>query len=310
MATVRPSVILRLVRHNRPDRRTSENGSVRCDTKGMSGSAGVSACRADSGIRPTNFPSRGVPWSPERQLVCHPEQPRGIYCPSIVAGHAGRIPPRGHPDPSLTLGMTSTCTGDILVATMSLTLMTRAWRTAAIAIGLTIAFPSRPFVDEIPTSVALFAFLKPEANRLRVLVRLPLESIRDVEFPQRGPGYLDLARTAPLLPDAAKLWVADYVEVYEGDRQLDRGSVVATRVSLPSDRAFASYVSALAQVTGPPLADSIAIPWQQAMLDVLLEYPITSPAAKFSIQPSLAHLGVRTTTVLRFLPPNGAERAF
>jgi len=193
---------------------------------------------------------------------------------------------------------------------MSLTLMTRAWRTAAIAIGLTIAFPSRPFAHEIPTSVALVAFVKPEANRLRVLVRLPLESIRDVEFPQRGPGYLDLARTAPLLPDAAKLWVADYVEVYEGDRQLDRGSVVATRVSLPSDRAFAAYASALAQVTGPPLADSIAIPWQQAMLDVLLEYPITSPAAKFSIQPSLAHLGVRTTTVLRFLPPNGAERAF
>jgi len=79
---------------------------------------------------------------------------------------------------------------------------------------------------------------------------------------------------------------------------------------VPSDFAFGTYAGALAQVLGPPLADTVAIPWQQAMMDVLLEYPITSEASKFSIRPALAHLGVRTTTVLRFLPPNGAERAF
>jgi len=43
---------------------------------------------------------------------------------------------------------------------------------------------------------------------------------------------------------------------------------------------------------------------------VLIDYKITDPAAKFSIEPALAHLGIRTTTVLRFLPPNGSERAF
>jgi hypothetical protein len=46
------------------------------------------------------------------------------------------------------------------------------------------------------------------------------------------------------------------------------------------------------------------------MLDVVLEYPIASDRARFSIQPALARLGMRTTTVLRFLPPNGPERAF
>src|SRR5438046_10709082 len=50
--------------------------------------------------------------------------------------------------------------------------------------------------------------------------------------------------------------------------------------------------------------------WKQALLDVLIEYPIVSAASRFSIDPALARLGVRTTTVLRFLPPNGAERAF
>ena len=83
------------------------------------------------------------------------------------------------------------------------------------------------------------------------------------------------------------------------------------RVSLPSDRSFAAYDSALAtRASGPPLAEQSRFPWQQAMLDVLLEYPIASDTSSFSIRPALAHLGVRTTTVLRFLPPSGGERAF
>jgi hypothetical protein len=46
------------------------------------------------------------------------------------------------------------------------------------------------------------------------------------------------------------------------------------------------------------------------MLDVLLEYPIHSDQSKFSIESGLARLGVRVVTVLRFLPPGGAVRAF
>jgi len=139
----------------------------------------------------------------------------------------------------------------------------RTWRVLATVCVLTVALPSRPFAHEIPPSVALVAFVKPETGRLRLLVRVPLEAIRDVDFPQRGAGYLDIARTTPLLRDAANVWIADYVEMYENDRRLERGGIVATRVSLPSDRAFATYDGALATVTGPPLADSVALPWQQ-----------------------------------------------
>src|SRR5688572_29271866 len=186
----------------------------------------------------------------------------------------------------------------------------RIWRATLIAFALIVALPSRPFAHEIPVSVRVFAFAKPEGDRLRLLVRLPLESVRDVEFPVRGPGYLDITRAAAQLPDAAKLWVADYVEMYENGRRLPTGRVAAVRVALPSDRSFGAYDSALAGVTGPPLADTVALPWQQAMLDVLLEYPIASDTSEFSIRPALAHLGVRTTTVLRFLPAGGTERAF
>jgi len=188
--------------------------------------------------------------------------------------------------------------------------LSRLWRPPALALALTLALPSRPFAHEIPPSVRVFAFVKPEGERLRLIVRLPLESIRDIEFPLRGAEYLDIVRATPLVADAARLWVADYVEIHEDGRPLPTGRVSAARVSLPSDRSFTAYESALAAVTGPPLADTVALPWRQAMLDVLIEYPITSPTARFSIRPALAHLGVRTTTVLRFVPANGSERAF
>ena len=193
------------------------------------------------------------------------------------------------------------------MSTRTLKTLTRA---LALAFALVVATPSQPFAHEIPPSVMVLAFVKPEPGRLRVLVRVPLESIRDFEFVLRGPGYLDLATVNPQLNDAARMWIADYVEVFENDRPLELRQISATMLSLPSDRSFTSYDAALAHVSGPTLPDSVNLPWKQAMFDVLIDYKITDPAAKFSIKPALAHLGIRTTTVLRFLPPNGSERAF
>ncbi len=163
---------------------------------------------------------------------------------------------------------------------------------------------------EIPANVTVLAFVRPGGERLRVLVRVPLEAIRDIAFPLKGPGYLDLARAEPLLRDAARLWIADYLALFENDAPLDAPQISATRISLPSDRSFTDWDVALAHVTGPPLAAGTELVWQQAMLDVLLEYEITSDEARFSMRPALAHLGIRTLTVLRFRPPDGAERVF
>ncbi len=182
----------------------------------------------------------------------------------------------------------------------------------ALAIALVLALPGRPFAHDIPSSVTVLAFVRPEGHRLRVVLRVPLEAMRDVNFPLRGPasGNLDLARAEPLLADAAKLWLADDLHLYEEDARLAAPRIVATRLSLPSDRSFVSYADALAHATGPRLPPDTQLIWKQAMLDVVLDYPITSDRSRFSIDPALARLGVRTTTVLRFLPPGGAERAF
>jgi hypothetical protein len=42
----------------------------------------------------------------------------------------------------------------------------------------------------------------------------------------------------------------------------------------------------------------------------MIELPIASPTSDFAIDPALAHLGVRTLTVLRFAPPGSAERVY
>ncbi|HKN66140.1 MAG TPA: HupE/UreJ family protein [Gemmatimonadaceae bacterium] len=163
---------------------------------------------------------------------------------------------------------------------------------------------------EIPSRVTVLAFVKPEPGRLRVLLRAPLESMRDIDFPLRGPGYLDIERSEPLLRQAARVWLAGSLSFYEENRPLSDARILAVRISLPADRSFASYDSALAHITRAPRDTTTALFWKQALVDVAIEYPIGSATSRFSLDPTLARLGVRTTTVLRFLPPNGAERAY
>ena len=163
---------------------------------------------------------------------------------------------------------------------------------------------------DIPADVLVQMLVKPEGNRMRVLLRVPLGSMRDIDFPQRGPGYLDFARARPLLRDAATLWLGNSLAMYEGQTRLAAPTLVAAQLSLPSDRSFMTFDSAVAHVTGPPLPDDTAIPWNQVLFDVVYDYSIGSDRSELSMHSELARLGIRTLTVLRFLPPDGAVRAF
>ena len=163
---------------------------------------------------------------------------------------------------------------------------------------------------DIPNDVRVQAFVKPAGQRLQLLVRVPLAAMNEVDFPRRGPGYLDLAHTDPALRHAASLWIADNIELYEGDVRLDVPRIVDVRVSLPSDKSFASYDEALTRVTGPRLPETMELYWNQQLLDALFEYTIASDSSTFSIEPRLARLGLRVVTALQFLPATGASRAF
>ena len=162
---------------------------------------------------------------------------------------------------------------------------------------------------DIPNDIAIQAFLKPEGQQLHYLLRIPLKEMRVVEFPKRGPGYLDLPRVDEYLRDAATQWIAQFTEIDEGGTALAKPVIVAARVSLESDKSFASYEQALAHVRGPKLTDA-DLYWDQSMFDVLMDYPIQSDRSEFAIHPGYERLGLRVVTSLRFMPPTGVIRAF
>ena len=163
---------------------------------------------------------------------------------------------------------------------------------------------------EIPNDVRINAFVKPDGKKLELLIRVPLAAMIEVDFPTRGPGYLVLSLADDALRHATKLYLTDNIAVTEDDTPLPPPRVVYARVSLPSDKSFASYEQARAHVAGAPLADDLELYWNQQLLDVLLEYPIRSDHSEFAIRFKFDRLGRNVSTVLRFLPPGGAVRAF
>jgi len=163
---------------------------------------------------------------------------------------------------------------------------------------------------DIPDQVRVQAFVKPEGRVLRVVARVPLKAMRDVDVPQRSGGFLDLARAERALHDATQIWLAQEMELYENDARLTSPRIVDVRVSLESDRSFESYESALANFSAPRLQNSTELYWSQGLMDVILEYPIASAASQFAIRPRLERLGIRVQTVLKLILPDGSIRAF
>jgi HupE/UreJ protein len=175
-----------------------------------------------------------------------------------------------------------------------------------------LGLPSCARAHTIPNDAKIQTFLKPDGQRLRVLVRVPLETMVDIEYPTRGASgeFVDLDHAERSLRELAGLWIADNIESYEGGRQLPYPQIVDVRASLAFDGSFASYEQALAHVTGPRLTNSVDFVWNQGLLDVLLEYPIQSDRSQFSVHSKLSTLALRTTTSLQFLVPDGGTRAF
>ena len=131
----------------------------------------------------------------------------------------------------------------------------------------------------MPSDVLVQMFVRPSANHLQVLVRLPLISLLNINLPKRGEDFLNLAAIEPSLRDAAKA-TADAVDFFEDGNKLAMPRIAAVQVSLPSDTSFTSYQSALAHVQGAPLPVDTEVVWNQGFFDTLLEYDIGSAAAR------------------------------
>jgi hypothetical protein len=181
----------------------------------------------------------------------------------------------------------------------------------AVVTLLLVALAPRITAHEVPNEVTVFGFVRPEGQTLRLLIRAPLKSMRDVDVPEQSNGFLDFTKMEAAERHAAQIWIRDFVKVYENGNELPLVQIIATRTSLPSDKSFENYDTALANIqTGPRLDNSTEIYWDNGMLDVLFETPITSDQSDFAIQPGLTRLGLQVNIVLRFQQPGKTERAF
>jgi hypothetical protein len=191
--------------------------------------------------------------------------------------------------------------------------MTATQKSALIGSVAALVFltAARPGAHEIPNEVTVHTFLKPEGQRLVLLVRAPLKAMRDMRVPQREGGLLDIERLDPVLYSSALTWIAPLVKLYENDAALPFPELVAVRASLPSDRSFASYNAALEHTLhAPHLPSDTDVYWEEGLIDAAFTFPIQSDRSMFSIESGLTRLGMRVNVVMRFLPPGGAERAF
>ena len=149
---------------------------------------------------------------------------------------------------------------------------------------------------------------------MHVLARIPLEAVRDVDFPATASGYLDVARLAPSLPGLAKIWLAGAIELYEDGARTAAPRITATQLSLPSDRSFATYAEAGARLHAALPASEEKLVWKQLFFDVALEIPIHRHNADFALRPAFANLGESVQTVLhignRTLLLTGDQDAF
>jgi hypothetical protein len=185
------------------------------------------------------------------------------------------------------------------------------WRRSvllAVAVLTAVAAHPAPLAaHEIPANVAVRMFVQRVDTTMYVFVRVPLEAMRDVDFPLRDDGSLDLVRVRPLLAEAAQTWIVSGLRFTADGSVLGTPRIVGSRVALPNDRSFATLDAARASFALPPL-DSVRIPWQQPWLDVALEYRVSDARVRLVLHSELAQLGLRTTSVIHVVDGAGADR--
>lgn len=176
------------------------------------------------------------------------------------------------------------------------------------SLGLLLA--SSAAAHEIPSEVVARTLVRAEGDSFQLVIRLPLNSMRDVEVPEFGPGYLDVAALEPRLADLAAQWIVPFVEVYENGERLPPPIVSGTQISLPSDKSFTDIDRALAHIAEAKPANAERLVWDQVMFDVHLDFPIASAESEFSLRAGLGHLAERVSLTLQFYLADGTARAY
>ena len=186
--------------------------------------------------------------------------------------------------------------------------MKRAVLTSLFALVL---WPCIATAHDVPDDVKVRIFLKPEGNRMLILVRMPASAMIDILFPTvPGSDWLDLKQIDGFAREGAKVWIADLLSLYEDGSSLPEPQLRAVRVSRATNASFQSFAGALAHVNGPALPSETLLLQDDSVIDTMLETSIRSETSRFSFEPRFARVGVRVTSTVAFLPASGGIRQF
>ena len=79
------------------------------------------------------------------------------------------------------------------------------FQSCALAVGALLpALSGTALAHEVPASVIVRAFVHPDGRLLRIVIRVPLEAMRDISFPLSLIGEVEPSALQPALRQAAR----------------------------------------------------------------------------------------------------------
>jgi hypothetical protein len=184
--------------------------------------------------------------------------------------------------------------------------MTLRDRLLQCAVACVAAFALPAPAHEFKMDAVMTAFVKIDGGEAHLVLRAPLFLFKSARLPVKNI-EIDVPAAAAAL-ERALVAVQQNVVLAEDGRRLTAQRASA-RLSLPSDRSFATYEAAVAHVATPAEPD-LRLYIDQGYVDVHVVYPIRSPDAVFSVRSTAApELGDYLKLALRYLPQDGSERA-
>lgn len=168
--------------------------------------------------------------------------------------------------------------------------------------------PRSAFGHEVPSALEVNLWLRPQGENLDLLLRVPLRALRDIPFPERADGSLDVPRLLPSLAPAVETNLLQRIHLSADGQTLAGLSLLRVQLSLPSDRSFASWDTAKAHIAAAVPVDGLR--WEQVFLDVHATTPIRHAAAALRFDSSMHQLAQTVSLSLRVAFPSGVTRAY
>jgi HupE / UreJ protein len=159
---------------------------------------------------------------------------------------------------------------------------------------------------EFKLDAVINAFVKVEPGEAQLVIRAPLYLFKQVRFPVAG-AKIDVDNSAAAIERALAATQRD-ITLFENGRPLV-ASHATGRLSLPSDRSFASYEQATSHVS-EPLERGTSIYIDQGYVDARITYPISSPSSELAIRTTAGpELGDALKLAVRYMPLGEDSRA-